>query len=350
VAARAKAAAIYKKLKEEGVPPIKARAALAAAMAQRAAAEAGAVTFGQAADELFDRLAPAWRNAKHEYQWQRTLKEHCAPLREKPVSKIDIEDVLRVVGPLWNTRVETALRTRARIERVLDYAKGRGYRTGDNAAAWKGNLDALLPTPKPKRERVVHLSAMDYRGLPAFMVELRAQEGVGPRALEFAILTAARSGEVLRARWSEIDFEEKLWIVPAERMKAGQEHRVPLSQRALVVLRDMEKLRANEFVFPGFRDSQSLSDMALTQLLRRLGRDVTTHGFRSTFRDWCGDCTPFPREIAEAALAHLVGDEVERAYRRGVALEKRRELMTAWANYCEPRAGTVLGFRRRVLR
>jgi integrase len=343
-AARLKASDIRKKLLD-GVVPTKAKAALAAAKAQRAAAEAGAVTFDQMADELFDRLSPSWRNAKHEYQWQRTLKEHCAPLREKPVSKIDVEDVLRVIGPLWNTKVETALRTRARIERVLDYAKGKGFRVGDNAATWKGNLEALLPKPRPKRERVVHLAAMNYRDLPGFMVELQAQDTVAARALEFTILTAGRSGETLGAQWNEIDLEEKLWVVPARRMKAGQEHRVPLSPRAVTILRGMEKFRANEFVFPGLRDGKPLSDMALTQMLRRLGRDVTTHGFRSTFRDWCGDCTPFPREIAEAALAHLVGDEVERAYRRGAALEKRRELMAAWANYCRPKGGNIIAMR-----
>jgi len=346
--ARAAAAAIRKTLKE-GVPPLKAKARRAMAKAQITAEQAEAVTFGQVADELFKRLQPSWKNAKHEYQWQRTLKEHCAPLRPIPVSKIGAEDVLRVVGPLWNVRVETALRTRARIERVLDYAKGRGYRTGDNPAAWKGNLEALLPKPKPKRERVAHLAALDYRDVPEFMAELRAIEGIAARALEFTILTAARSGETLGARWVEINLEERLWIVPAQRMKAGQEHKVPLSERALAVLNETDRHQANQFLFPGFRDGKPLSDMALTQLLRRMGREVTVHGFRSTFRDWCGDCTPFPREIAEAALAHLIGSEVERAYRRGTALEQRGKLMNDWAAYCEPRTGNVIAMRSKPI-
>jgi integrase len=265
------------------------------------------------------------------------------------VSKITTEDVLRVVGPLWNAKVETALRTRARIERVLDYAKGRKYRSGDNPAAWKGNLETMLPKPKPKRERVVHLAALPYRDMPQFMTELRAVEGVAARALEFLILTAARSGEALGAQEGEIDFKEKLWIVPAARMKIGQEHRVPLSDRALAILHETERHHANQFLFPGFRDGKPLSDITLTQLLKRLGRNVTVHGFRSTFRDWCGDCTPFPREIAEAALAHLIGSDVERAYRRGTALEQRRQLMNAWAAYCEPKADNVIAIRSKPI-
>lgn len=309
--------------------------------------KAGVVTFGTMADELFESLSPLWRNAKHVYQWRRTLEEHCQVLRDKAVAEIGVDDVLRVLKPLWTTRLETALRTRMRIERVLDFAKAKGHRMGENAAAWKGNLVALLPRPKSKRERVVHLAAMPYAEMPAFIGKLRKQMGIAARALEFCILTAARSGEVAGAKWGEIDIAAKMWAVPGERMKAGLLHRVPLSRRVVVILREMEKFRTSEFVFPGAKDGRPLSDMALTQLLRRMGLEVTTHGFRSSFRDWAGDCTPFPREVAEAALAHLVGDEVERAYRRGDALDKRRELMEAWANYCEPKAANVIAIRRR---
>jgi integrase len=344
VKARAKAAELRGQLKD-GKPPIRAKEARVIAKAQRAAAEADAVTFGEMADQVFDSLFRSWRSKKHEYQWHQSLNVYCAPLRPLPVSKIASADVLQVVGPLWGSKIETAVRTRARIERVLDYAKGKGYRSGDNPARWKGGLEALLPKPKPKRERVRHLSAMDYRDLPAFMAELRKQDTVVARALEFAILTAARSSEVLNAMWSEIDFDNKLWVVSAARMKAGQEHQVPLSQRALAILRDVEKFRVTEFVFPGFRDGKPLWGNTVLQVLRQMGHKFTAHGFRSSFRDWCGDCTHFPREVAEAALAHTVGDQTERAYRRGAALEKRRELMKAWANYCEPKADNVVAMR-----
>jgi integrase len=344
VAARRKAAELRGDLKE-GIPPVKAKEARAAAKAQRAAAAADAVTFGQAADELFETLFRSWRNKKHEYQWRRTLDHDCAVLRHLPVSKIGVAEVLKVVGPLWSTKTETAIRTRARIERILDYAKAKSYRNGDNPARWKGGLEALLPKPKAKRERVRHLAAMDYRDVPAFVVELRKQETVVASALEFAILTAARSSEVLSATWAEIDLDNKLWKVPAARMKAGQDHIVPLSARVLDILRDMEKLRASEFVFAGYRDGRPLWGNTVLQVLRRLGHSVTTHGFRSSFRDWCGDCTHYPREIAEAALAHTLGNATEAAYRRGTALEKRRELMEAWAGYLEPKAGNVIAMR-----
>jgi integrase len=335
-------AAERRKVVRTGGIPLSARAA-------KVRAAAGVATFGAMADELFESLSPSWRNAKHRYQWKRTLEVHCQSIRHRAVAEIAVEDVLRVLKPLWTSRVETALRTRARIERVLDFAKakqvdGMGEK---NAAAWKGNLAALLPAPPSKRKRVQHLRALPYDELPGFIGKLRNQDGVAARALEFDILTAARPGETAGARWREINFTDKAWAVPGERMKAGLPHRVPLSKRAVAILREMEKGRVSEFVFPGLKDGKPLSDMALTQLLRRMGIDVTAHGFRSSFRDWCGDCTHFPREVAEAALAHLVGDEVERAYRRGDALDKRRELMVAWANYCEPKVGNVVQMRRR---
>jgi len=336
VAARREAAELREQLKK-GTPPLKAKEKRAAAKAQAAAAKADAVTFGEMADELFKSRFQSWRSKKHEYQWHRTLHVHCAPLRNLAVLKIGATDVLGVVGPLWNTKLVTAMRTRARIERVLDFAKAKGYRNGDNPARWEGGLEALLAPPKPKRKRVRHLSALEYSDLPTFMVELRKQQGVAAKALEFTILTAARSGEVLNATWSEINFEKKLWTVPPERMKAEEEHQVPLSERALAILRDMEKLRMSEFVFPGYRDGRPLWGNTVLQVLRQMGHNVTTHGFRSTFRDWVGDRTAFPREVAEGALAHSLSNQTEKAYRRGKALDKRRKLMDAWANYCEPK-------------
>ena len=343
-AARAEAARLKAALKKN-IPPAKAKDERAIAKAQRAAAKADAVTFGEVGDQVFETLFRSWRNKKHEYQWRQTLDTYCERLRNLPVSKIAAADVLQVVGPLWSTKTVTAMRTRARIERVLDFAKAKGFRNGDNPARWKGGLEALLPKPKSLRERVRHLAAMDYKQLPAFMVELRKQDSVAAKALEFSILTAARSGEVLNATWPEIDFDNKLWIVPSARMKAGQEHRIPLSPRALAILRDMAKLRMSEFVFPGFRDGKPLWGNTVLQVLRQMGHKFTAHGFRSTFRDWAGDCTHYPREIAEAALAHTVGDQTERAYRRGTAFEKRRELMDAWANYCEPKSDNVIAMR-----
>ncbi len=307
------------------------------------AARAGMVTFGQVADELFESLSPSWRNAKHRYQWERALENHCKLLRDKPVSEISTEDVLGVLKPLWATTPVTAARTRDRIERVLDAAKAKGHRTGENPARWKGNLKDLLPK---RRHVVAHHKAMPYGDVPAFMAKLRASEGVGCSALEFAILTAARPGEVLGARWPEIDLETKVWTVPGARMKGGREHRVPLSPRCVTILRHMSKARISDYVFPGERADRPVASNTLRVISRRLGADATVHGFRSTFREWCGDRTPFPREVAEACLSHLVGDAVERAYRRGNAFEKRAQLMQAWANFAELKAGKVIALRR----
>lgn len=343
-AARAKATKLRADLKQ-GIPPTKAKEARAVAKMQRAAAKADAVTFGEMGDQLFETLFRSWRNKKHEWQWRQTLDVHCAPLQNLPVSKVGTADVLSVVGPLWSSKTETAIRVRARIERVLDFAKAKNCRSGDNPARWKGGLEALLPKPKPKHERVRHLVAMEFRDVPALIAELRKQDTIVANALEFQIFTAARSNEVLGAAWSEIDFDNKLWTIPGSRMKRGRAHEVPLSERAQAILRDVEKLRMSEFVFAGFRDGRPLWGNTILQVLRRLGHTVTAHGFRSSFRDWCGDCTHYPREIAEAALAHSVGNATERAYRRGTALEQRRELMNAWANYCEPKAGNVIAMR-----
>ncbi|MBQ0820180.1 integrase arm-type DNA-binding domain-containing protein [Microvirga sp. HBU67558] len=291
------------------------------------------LTFGEAADALIESMSSSWRNEKHHAQWKMTLTVYCEPLRAKPVTEIGTEDVLKVLKPLWTTKAETASRLRGRIERVFDFARARGQGSGENPARWRGHLEAVLP----KRAKLTrgHHKAMPFDEVPEFLVALREREGIAARALEFAILTAARSGEVFGALWDEVDLEARVWTVPAARMKAGREHRVPLSARAVEILREMEQKRLSNLVFPGIKPKRPLSTMALEMVLRRMKVDVTVHGFRSAFRDWAGERTHFPREVAEAALAHLVGDAVERAYRRGDALEKRRKLMDAWSSFLE---------------
>lgn len=294
-------------------------------------------SFGEEADAYIEAMKPQFRNAKHIAQWEMTLREYAAPLRAKPVDEISTADILAVLKPIWLTKSETASRVRGRIERVLDASKAKGHRSGENPALWRGHLDKLLP----KRRKLTrgHHAAMPYVDVPTFIEDLRKREAIAARALEFTILTAARSGETFGAAWKEFDFAAAVWTVPPERMKAGREHRVPLTPRALAILDEMKLLRTgpDAFVFPGQRSGRPLSVMSMDMVLRRMEQDVTVHGFRSSFRDWCGEASTFPREIAEAALAHVVGDETERAYRRGDALEKRRRLMVAWANFCEPR-------------
>lgn len=248
--------------------------------------------------------------------------------------------MLECLKPIWTTKAETASRLRGRIERVLDAAAARGLRSKDNPARWRGHLSALLP----KRQRLTrgHHAAMPFSDVSEFLARLRGIDGIGARALEFTILTAARTGEVIDARWPEIDLDGRVWIVPATRMKAGREHRVPLTERVLEILTDMAAMRTGEFVFPGSRRGRPLSNMAMRMTARRAGIEYTVHGFRSAFRDWAGERTNFPREVAEAALAHVVGDATERAYRRGDALEKRRALMAAWAAFCEPTKDNIV--------
>jgi integrase len=290
------------------------------------------VTFGECADRLIEAMRPSWRNGKHAAQWEMTLRDYAAPLRHLPVDKITTDDVLSVLKPLWNEKPETASRLRSRIERVLDAAKAQGLRSCENPARWRGHLDQLLP----KRERLTrgHHAAMGYNGLPAFMGDLQARQATAALALEFAILTAARSGEVLGARWDEFDLDRAVWTIPATRMKAGREHRVPLSRRALEITKAMREGRNGEFVFPGQKPGKPLSGMALEMVLRRIKIDVTVHGFRSIFRDWAAECTNFPNEVCEAALAHVIENKAEAAYRRGDLFDKRRTLMEAWASYC----------------
>jgi integrase len=300
-------------------------------------------TFGDFADKFLDAKGPGWRNAKHRAQWKMTLTEYAAGLRRKLINEIATEDVLSVLKPIWTEKPETASRLRGRIERVLDAARAAGHRTDENPARWRGHLDQLLS----KRQKLSrgHHAAMPYDQVPDFITGLRERPATAARALEFCILTATRSGEALAARWDEINFDAKLWTVPAGRTKAAREHRVPLSDRTVAVLREMEAGRTGEYVFPGQRPRRPLSNMAFEMLLRRINSPYTAHGFRSSFRDWAGDKTTFPREVAEAALAHSIGNETEAAYRRSDALEKRRKLMDAWARFCCTNEASVVQLR-----
>jgi integrase len=299
-------------------------------------------TFGVFADELVDDLAPGFRNEKHLAQWRMTLTVYAAPLRGKRLDDIETSDVLAVLKPIWQKKPETAVRLRGRIERVLDAAKAKGLRAGENPARWRGHLDKLLP--KPQKLKRGHHAAMPYKDLPDFVSALREKESLSALALEWCILTATRSGETLNASWREIDRELRVWTIPAERMKAGKEHRVPLTKRMLEILEKLALLRRDDdHLFPGNKKDRSLSGNAMPKQMQRMGQgEFTVHGFRSSFRDWAAEETGFPREIAEAALAHAVGDLTERAYRRGDALERRRELMEAWGRAIEGTASNVV--------
>jgi integrase len=293
-------------------------------------------TFGAFADAVAADLGPGFRNEKHRKQWAMTLSVYAAPLRDRPVNEIDTADVLAVLTPIWQKIPETASRVRGRLEKVLSAAKAKGLRTGENPAAWRGHLDHLLSARSKLASS--HHAALPYSDVPAFVGKLRERDGVAALALEFTILTATRSGEVRGARWDEIDLAAKVWTIPRGRMKAAREHRVPLSCRAVEIIEQMQAAKVSEYLFPGQLPGRPLSKEALIKALDRMNVDATVHGMRSTFRDWAGNETHYPREIAEAALAHTVGDKVEAAYRRSDALEKRRALMRDWARFCEPRS------------
>ena len=285
-------------------------------------------TFAEVADALLASKEGGWRNEKHKAQWRMTLETYAAPLRSKPVDEIDTAAVLEVLKPLWQAKPETASRLRGRIEAVLDAAKAQGHRSGDNPAEWKGNLAHLLP----KRQKLSrgHHAALPYPQLPAFVARLRDRDGAAARALEFTILTAARSGEVIGARIGEIDLEAKTWTVPAVRMKAAREHRIPLTERAVELAREAsDGKEAGALLWP-------LSNAAMSAVLRRMDVEVTVHGFRSSFRDWAGETTAHPREVIEHALAHQIPDKAEAAYARGTLFEKRRALMENWGNWVDP--------------
>jgi integrase len=333
--ARARALDARRK-RHDGIDPIEARRA---ERGRKRLEAAKAVTFKQCAESYIASHKAGWRNEKHKYQWTATLTAFAYPIiGALPVQEVDTSLVLKVLESIWTTKAETASRVRQRIESILDYAKVRGYRDGENPARWRGHLDKLLPARSKVRE-VEHLAALPYAQLPAFLTNLRTREAPAARALELLILTAARTGEVIGARWNEIDLLDKTWTVPAARMKAHREHRIPLSARAIAILQEMQMARqrddSNAYVFTGPKPGAPLSNMAFLMLLRRMGLDdLTVHGFRSTFRDWAAERTNYPNHVAEMALAHAVSDKVEQAYRRGDLFEKRRRLMQQWSMFC----------------
>jgi integrase len=332
--AREKAAAA-RKLRLEGIDPIEARKAQRTAARLEAAKQ---MTFGQCVEAYLQTHEAGWKNPKHRAQWHMTLTKYCKSISGLPVKAIDTDLVLRVLTPLWKTRTETAKRLRGRIERVLSWAKGRGLRDGENPARWEGHLDEMLPSPA-KIAAPQHHAALPYQELPALMAELRSRDSLSARALELTILCATRTSETIGASWDEINLKDRTWTVPASRMKAGKEHKIPLSNRAIEVLRGISRRGTRIFPF---------SNMAMLELLRGMRPGLTVHGFRSCFMDWCHETTNYPKTVIDMALAHKVGDKVEAAYRRGDLFTKRIKLMTIWAEYCEktPISSSILAFRQ----
>ena len=320
-----------------GVNPINAR--------NSANAKAQSITFQECADQYIASHQSGWKNPKYTAQWISTIAVYCGPVIGKlPVDEIEVGLIMRVLDPIWTTKVATAGHIRGRIESILDWATVRGYREGDNPARWKGQLDHLLPSSR-KVKKTKHHAALGYTQMGELMGELRQQSGIAARALEFTILTACRSGEGRLAQWEEIDLKSRVWIIPGERMKMGKEHRVPLSDAAMAVLNQMDQ--STTFIFPS-KVAGPLSDVRLTAVLRRMGHaDTTVHGFRSTFRDWASESTAYPRDVAEMALAHSIGDKVEAAYRRGDLFTKRTRMMEDWARFCnQTHSGEVVPLKK----
>jgi integrase len=331
--ARNKAEPLRKQI-AEGIDPIEAR------KTQRAASQAEAeraITFEQCAKAYVASHEVGWKNDKHRAQWHSTLKTYVYPvIGQLPVKTVDTSHVMQILEPIWMTKPETGSRLRGRIEVILSWAKVRGYREGENPAQWRGHLDHLLPA-KGKVRKVVHHAALPYSEMPTFISRLRSHTSATARALEFLILTNTRTSETLKATWSEIDLERRLWIIPGSRMKADKEHRVPLSSRAVEVVVELAEIRCNDYVFPGMKLGRPFSENALLMLLRRMGYEqgyATGHGFRSTFKDWVSECTNLSMDASEIALSHKVANAVEAAYRRGDMFEKRREMMEAWSAFC----------------
>lgn len=319
----------------KGIDPIQARQE---AKRSLEAARGAEIRFVKAAAAFIDAKSPEWRNPKHTAQWTATLTTYAYPtIGDMQVRDVALPHIINILEPIWQSKTETATRLRGRLEAILDWATVRGYRTGDNPARWKGHLDKLLASPK-KLAKVKHHRAVDVADIGQFMTDLRQRDGVAARALEFAILTAARSGEVRGMQWEELDRATKTWTVPAARMKAGKEHRVPLSDKAMAIINTRPTIEGNDFVFASPRGNQ-LSDMSLTEVMRRMNIDAVPHGFRSTFRDWAAERTNYPREVAEMALAHTIENKVEAAYRRGDLFEKRRRMMEDWAAHCDHAEG-----------
>jgi integrase len=342
--ARRKAAA-QRALLVDKIDPLERRQTENAA---RKIESARTMTFDDCASAYIKAHEVSWHNAKHRQQWQNTLAVYVSPkFGSVPVGKVDVGMAMKAIEPLWTAKPETAGRVRGRIEAVLDWAKARGFRDGENPARWRGHLSNLLPA-RTKVRAVRHHAALPYPEMGAFMADLQTREGTAAAALEFLILTAARTGEVIGARRSEIDFRAHVWTVPAERMKGKREHRVPLSSAAIKAL-ERAKIEGSEFLFPGTKSGQGLSNMALLKVLERMDQgDLTVHGFRATFKTWATECANFARDVVEAALAHVLEDKTEAAYQRGDMLEKRRRLMGAWAEFCGKRAsaGTVVSLRQ----
>lgn len=322
-----------------GIDPLKERQREAAgALAAAQAAKAAGITFRAVAEGYIGANEGSWRNDKHRQQWKNTLATYVYPvIGDLPVAEVVTCHVLQILEPIWKVKAETANRLRGRVETILDAAKARGYRDGENPARWRGHIAQILPV----RSRLTrgHHKAMPYNEIPAFVGALHQREAVSALALDFTILTAARTGEVIGAKWAEVDLDKAIWTVPASRMKAGKEHRVPLSPRAVEILKSTQGLRT-EWLFPATKGG-SMSGMAMSMLLRRMKVDVTVHGFRSSFRDWSAECTGYAHEVAEMALAHTIENKVERAYRRGDLFDKRRRLMDDWAAYCAMPATAV---------
>ena len=336
----------YRRLVAAGVDPI---IALDEQRERTRLASAKVMTFEQCAQSFIASHELGWKGKKHAAIWRSTLKRYVYPVMGAlPVQAIDTGLVLKVLEPIWGQKPETAGQVRGRIELVLNWAKARGYRAGENPAQWRGHLDHLLP-PRAKVRRVQHHPALPFAEIPGFMEQVRTYGSLAARALEFMVLTASRTGEALGARWDEIDLQAQLWIIPAARMKGGKEHRVPLSPRAMAILNEIAEIRQNEFVFPGMKRGRPLSNMGVIKLVDHLRKGITRHGFRSSFRDWAAETTGFPNHVVEMALAHAVPDAVEAAYRRGDLLDKRRKLMEAWASFCEREPGDVLHLRRKAI-
>jgi integrase len=314
------------------IDPIAARDAEHARQSLEAARS---VTFVECATAYIKTHRPSWKNPKHADQWTNTIKTYCGPvIGPLPIQEVDTGLVMKVLEPIWTEKPETASRLRGRIESVLDWATVSGYREGENPARWRGHLENLLPSLN-KKLRVKHHPALPFNEMGKFMESLRLQEGIAARALEFLILTAARTGETIGAKWEEFDLNTGIWSIPASRMKAGVEHRIPLSNRALEIALALRRARQSDYVFPGQKEGKPLTNMAMLGLLKRMGRmDLTVHGFRSSFRDWASECTNFPREVCEMALAHTIPNQAEAAYRRGDLIEKRWSLMEEWMRHC----------------
>lgn len=324
-------AADFRKLLKQGINPLEEKRKVERNLQLTVAK---GMTFADCAEAYIEVNRHGWKNPKHVQQWSNTLKQYAYPIFGKlPVAEIDTALVIKCLEPIWTSKNETASRLRGRIETVLDWATVSKYREGENPARWRGHLDKILPKPS-KVQKTGHHAALPYAEIAVFMAELRQQSGVAAKCLEFTILTATRTNESIGATWDEIDLSNKTWTIPIERMKAGRLHRIPLSDQAILILQDMQKFKVNDFVFPGTK--KGLSNMAMLQLLKRMGEDgVTVHGFRSSFRDWAAETTNYPSEVVEMALAHTIKNQAEAAYRRGDLMEKRSQLMADWTRYCE---------------